>query len=67
MASRQRDAVRGCMIAQRAGPIVVELEVVGGDLDILPAQVFGAVDISFISTVSNSGSGALPAQRGYCL
>jgi hypothetical protein len=42
MRRRQRDAVRGSMIAQRStGLIAAEFDVVGGDLDVLPAQIFG--------------------------
>jgi len=41
MRSRQRDAMGRRMIAQGAGLIVAELEVIGGDPDVLPAQIFG--------------------------
>src|ERR1700761_5116097 len=41
MGSRQRHAVRRGVVAQRAGQIVAELEIVGGDPRVLLAEVFG--------------------------
>ena len=41
MRSQQRNANSRGVIAQRAGLIAIELEIVGADLHVLLAQVFG--------------------------